>query len=104
MKNKSKTTVAPIRPPTEDEIRDYAYHLYQQNGCVPGHDDENWLEAKACLEANIPKQHARGRLHRHRHPEPAQEIVIAFEANGPRAGEEPDEEMTLERVVVLSRP
>ncbi|MEO6006374.1 MAG: DUF2934 domain-containing protein [Opitutus sp.] len=52
--------------PTEDEIRDYAQHLYEQSGCQQGHDVENWLEAKACLEAHIPKHETRARLHRQR--------------------------------------
>jgi hypothetical protein len=81
MKNKSKNSLAPTRQPTDDEIRDYAYHLYQQSGCAPGHDLENWLEAKACLEANIPQTHTRARLHRHRNPEPeATIVVVALEA------------------------
>jgi hypothetical protein len=81
MKTKSKITATPARPPTEDEIRDYAFHLYQQNGCVAGHDLENWLEAKACLEANIPQKHTRARLHRHRHPDTDATItVVAIES------------------------
>jgi hypothetical protein len=100
MKNKSKTTVAP----TEDEIRDYAFHLYQQSGCVPGHDEENWFEAKACLEANIPKHHARGRLHRHRHPE-AERGVIARESSDPQSAEaDQDEDVTIEGIVLVSTP
>ena len=80
MKKKNKAAVALPRQPTDDEIRDYAYHLYQQGGCVPGHDLDNWLEAKACLEANIPQSHTRARLHRHRHPEVDETLtVIAFE-------------------------
>ena len=51
MKKKSQPSNAAARPITEDEIRDYAYHLYQQSGCVAGRDVENWFEAKACLEA-----------------------------------------------------
>ena len=55
------------RRPSEDEIRDYAYHLYIQGGCAPGRDMDNWLEAETCLLANIPKEHTRVRLHRHIH-------------------------------------
>ena len=60
----------PIRPldfsqPSEDAIRDYAYHLYQQGNCVPGHDLDNWLEATACLKANVPPHEAGTRLHRY---------------------------------------
>jgi hypothetical protein len=76
MKKKSPRSVPASREFTEDDIRDYAFHLYQQSGCVPGHDLDNWLEAKACLEANIPKHHARTRLHRQRHPEEANVVTI----------------------------
>jgi hypothetical protein len=75
----SYTTIKLTREPTEDEIRDYAYHLYQQSGCTPGHDLDHWLEAKACLEANIPPQHTRVRLHRQRHDgRPPEATIIAL--------------------------
>jgi len=32
----------------------YAYHLYKQGNCAPGHDVDNWLKATACPKANIP--------------------------------------------------
>ena len=51
--------------PSEDDIRDYANHLFVQHGCVHGHDQEDWLEAEACLRAGIPKESSRTRLHRH---------------------------------------
>ena len=53
------------RAPTYEEIREYAYHLYEQGGRLSGHDLDNWLEAEACLSANIPRIHSRTRLHRH---------------------------------------
>lgn len=55
------------KPPefTEEDIRDYAFHLYEQSGCIPGRDLDNWLEAKACLEANIPRHSVHSRLQRH---------------------------------------
>ena len=53
------------REPTEDEVRDYAYHLFQQGNSAPGHDVENWLEATACLKANIPPHESHRRLHQH---------------------------------------
>lgn len=87
MKAKAKAVAGPQREIPEDEIRDYAYHLYQQSGCVPGHDVENWLEAKACLEANIPREHSRVRLHRHRHPKAAKPVQV-IELAG-RDGERP---------------
>jgi hypothetical protein len=51
--------------PSEDEVRDYANHLYFQRGSVDGHDCEDWLEAEACLSANIPKEFSRTRMHQH---------------------------------------
>ena len=51
--------------PSEDEIRDYANHLYVQHGSLSGHDRDNWLEAEACLRANIPKEASRTRMHHH---------------------------------------
>jgi len=50
---------------SEDEIRDYANHLYVQRGSVNGHHCEDWLEAEACLGANIPKESTRTRMHHH---------------------------------------
>jgi ferritin-like protein len=48
--------------PSEEVIRDYAQHLYEQSGRIPGRDLDNWYEAKACLEANIPHQPSHMRL------------------------------------------
>lgn len=42
---------AAIPAPTEAEVRDLAYHLYEQSGCTPGRDLDNWLEASAVLQA-----------------------------------------------------
>ena len=53
--------------PSDDEIRGYAFHLYEQSGCVPGHDLDHWLEATACLQANIPAAQSHHRLHHHVH-------------------------------------
>ena len=50
---------------SEDDIRDYAYHLYVQNGHRNDRCAENWCEARACLRANIPKEHSHTRLHRY---------------------------------------
>lgn len=60
------TPLSPITsPPTEAEIRDYANHLYVQHGSIDGRDYDDWLEAEACLRANIPKESSRTRLHHH---------------------------------------
>ena len=66
MKNQSiAVPTAPITAASEDDIRDYAYHLYQQGNCLPGHDVDNWLEASACLKANIPAHCSHSRLHQY---------------------------------------
>jgi len=64
MKN-NPTLPTAIPQPSETEISDYAFHLYEQSRCAPGHDVENWLEATACLKANIPAHRSRSRLHWH---------------------------------------
>jgi len=51
--------------PSEDTVRDYANHLYRQHGASNGHDLDDWLEAEACLRANIPKEASRSRMHHH---------------------------------------
>ena len=60
--------VAKPRPafpkPTEQEIREFAYHLYVKSGCVPGRDLENWQEAESRLRA----KHASGSAHERPHP------------------------------------
>jgi hypothetical protein len=68
---------------TEAEIRDYAQHLFEQSGRIPGRDLDNWLEAKACLEAHIPRHLTHLRLHRHRHPVPVDTVdVVTLDAEG----------------------
>lgn len=60
----STTTAAPSAF-TEEDIRSYAEHLFEQSGRIPGRDVDNWLEAKACLEANVPREESHRRLQRH---------------------------------------
>jgi hypothetical protein len=66
MKNKSNGPLTRSHP-SEDDIRDYAYHLYEQGNYAPGHDLDNWFEATACLQANIPSHQSAARLHHHFH-------------------------------------
>jgi len=61
----SKQLSATAPQPSEDEVRDYANHLYIQRGSVNGHDCDDWLEAEACLAANISKEFSRTRMHQH---------------------------------------
>jgi hypothetical protein len=63
---KATTTTSTAAPSfTEEDIRSYAEHLFEQGGRLPGRDVDNWLEAKACLEANVPREESHRRLHRH---------------------------------------
>lgn len=39
----------------EDDISAYAAHLFEQSGRIPNRDIENWLEAQACLAANLAR-------------------------------------------------
>ena len=60
------TSEKPITPrPTEDEVRAYANHLFVQRGSMPGHADDDWLEAEACLGSSIPMALSHTRLHHH---------------------------------------
>lgn len=63
MKTKSSPSSPPM--PCEDDIRLYAFHLYEQSGRMLGHDLDNWLEATACLNANVPEHCSHRRLHWH---------------------------------------
>jgi hypothetical protein len=60
-----KKQAAHAPQPTEGEIRDYAFHLYEQGGHRHGHDVDYWHEAVACLRANMPKESTRTRMHHH---------------------------------------
>lgn len=63
---KNNPTLPPFVPtPRESDIREYAFHLYEQSNCAGGHDLDNWLEATACLQANIPYHRSATRLHAH---------------------------------------
>ena len=64
MKNKDTRTLV-LNKPSESDIREYAYHLYAQSHWIRGRDLDNWLEAEAYLEANIPSPTSHTRLHHH---------------------------------------
>ena len=70
MKNKIHTLPAVLEP-CDDLVRDYAYHLFVQSGRIPGCDLDNWLEAKACIRANVPMHRSHVRLQRHLDEAPA---------------------------------
>ena len=57
MKSKSPRPLVPA-PPSEGDIRDYAYHLYERSNFETGHDLDHWFEASAFLSANgAPQRH-----------------------------------------------
>jgi hypothetical protein len=64
MKTRSRPQPDPTPVLRQDDIRDYAEHLYQQGGRMPGHDLDNWLESEACLRCHLrpspPARHATG--------------------------------------------
>jgi hypothetical protein len=37
----------------ETEIRRRAYQLYEMRGCIPGHEDEDWLVAEGEVKARF---------------------------------------------------
>lgn len=39
---------------TEDPIRLRAYQLYEERGCEPGHDLDDWLQAEAEIMGKRP--------------------------------------------------
>jgi hypothetical protein len=55
---KPSARLAVVPQPSEQEISDYAFHLYQQSNCEPGRDLDNWHEATAALMANLPRVHS----------------------------------------------
>jgi hypothetical protein len=63
MSTKAPHSPVPVPLASEDDIRDYAYHLYDQSGFAAGRDLDNWLEAKACLSSGVPKSESHIRLH-----------------------------------------
>ena len=65
MKKKFPSPVV-LAGPSENEIREYAFHLYQLSNCAPGRDLDNWHEATACLKAHIPTHQSGQRLYQHR--------------------------------------
>lgn len=50
MSNQFARSAAPPEP-SEADIREYAYWMYVQSGFISHRDRENWLGAKACLNA-----------------------------------------------------
>ena len=51
-----KKSSAPIPFDLEGEIRRRAYELYEQRGCTPGRDHEDWLVAEREVMARYNQQ------------------------------------------------
>jgi hypothetical protein len=43
--------ISAAQKPNIDEISRHAYMLYQERGCEPGHELEDWLKAEAILSS-----------------------------------------------------
>jgi hypothetical protein len=47
-----KTAPAPAQNSNLDaQVRQRAYELYQERGCTPGHENEDWLQAESEIRA-----------------------------------------------------
>ena len=53
-----KKYAAPIPINLEEEIRRRAYELYQQRGCTPGSDHDDWLVAEREVRGRYQPQSA----------------------------------------------
>ena len=54
-----KTASAPTPIDLEAQIRTRAYELYQERGCAPGQENDDWLRAEhEVLARNNQRQHA----------------------------------------------
>ena len=51
-----KRNSSPIPIDLEGEIRRRAYELYEQRGCTPGRDNEDWLVAEREVVARYNQQ------------------------------------------------
>lgn len=50
----SRTTTIESKPaPSEEQIRDRAYQLFVQRGCVPGNPALDWLDAELQLRHEL---------------------------------------------------
>jgi len=54
MSAESVGPLADVESVSENEIRDYAYHIYVESGHRNDRCRENWVDARACLKARVP--------------------------------------------------
>jgi hypothetical protein len=49
--------LSPVTAASDERIRariaEQAYQLYEQRGCIPGHDAEDWLDAERLILADL---------------------------------------------------
>ena len=50
---KHKHNEAQVKQPTHAEIAALAYFIYEEEGCIPGRDEENWRAAETLLRQQI---------------------------------------------------
>ena len=63
---KNNPTLPHVSPePSEESIRDYAFHLYELSNCAANRDLENWFEATAWLKVKISAEESGHRPHLH---------------------------------------
>ena len=63
--------IAPAFTPTHDEIAAQAYQIYLREGCVPGRDIENWLQAENELRLRATPGNGKGNGQSHSRPNSA---------------------------------
>ncbi|HTS07148.1 MAG TPA: DUF2934 domain-containing protein [Candidatus Eisenbacteria bacterium] len=51
--NVNKKSNAAESSDLQERIRVRAYELFEQRGCEPGHELEDWLQAKAEVETDV---------------------------------------------------
>jgi len=51
-----RVAFTPRPPPTREQVAARAYEIWQQSGCLPGRDAENWAQAERELAAGCAAQ------------------------------------------------
>jgi hypothetical protein len=64
MSTKPGVLPSKLEATSDTVIRDYAYHIYVENGHRNDRCLENWADAKACIDARVPKEESVDWLHR----------------------------------------
>ncbi len=47
---------ATVKTPTYDQIAQRAREIWTKKGCLPGQDEQNWLEAERQLKAELSRK------------------------------------------------